>query len=90
MPFFEVQVKLQNEINLRKKAESLAAAAQEKATLLEGQLPCLSETADGEKKLLHNKLSQLKKDFELSISQKSADVRILIWISSPIIEKRTN
>ncbi|XP_020230705.1 mitotic spindle checkpoint protein MAD1 [Cajanus cajan] len=70
----ELQVKLQNETNLRIKAESHAASAEEKATSLEGKLGHLSEGTEREKKRLHDELSLLKSDSKLSISRISANL----------------
>lgn len=61
-------------MNLRKKAESSAASAEEKATVLEGKLAQLSQSIEREKKRLHNELAQLKGESKLSISRISADV----------------
>ncbi|GLU06056.1 hypothetical protein SLE2022_231200 [Rubroshorea leprosula] len=70
----ELEAKLQNEMNLRKKAESSAVSAGEKATLLEGKFGQLSESSEREKKRLHNELAQLKSESKLSISRISADL----------------
>ncbi|XP_021298345.1 mitotic spindle checkpoint protein MAD1 isoform X1 [Herrania umbratica] len=70
----ELQKKLQNEMNLRKKAESSAASAEEKATVLEGKLSQLSQSIEREKKRLHNELAQLKGESKLSVSRISADL----------------
>ncbi|XWS16638.1 hypothetical protein CRYUN_Cryun34aG0108000 [Craigia yunnanensis] len=70
----ELQGKLQNEINLRKRAESSAASAEEKATGLEGKLTQLSQSIEREKKRLHNELAQLKGESKLSVSRISADL----------------
>lgn len=70
----ELEAKLQNEMNLRKKADSLAASAEDKATLLEGKLGHLSESIEREKKRLHNELAQLKSESKLSISRISVDL----------------
>lgn len=68
------QVKLQNEMNLRMKAESSAALAEEKASSLEGKLSHLSESTEREKKRLHKDLAHLKKESELSVARITADV----------------
>lgn len=73
---FVVQLKLQNEMNLRKNAESLAASAEDKASLLEGKSSCLAEGTERENKNLRNELVQLQRESKLSISRISADVRI--------------
>ncbi|XVF23150.1 hypothetical protein REPUB_Repub13aG0012800 [Reevesia pubescens] len=70
----ELQGKLQNEMNLRKKAESFAASAEEKATVLEAKLTQLSQSIEREKKRLHNELAQLKGESKLSVSRISADL----------------
>ncbi|KAG2406974.1 Mitotic spindle checkpoint protein [Vigna angularis] len=70
----ELQVKLQNEMNLRKKAESQASSAEEKTTSLEGKLGHLAESIEREKKRLHDEQSQLKSDSKLSISRISANL----------------
>ncbi|XWS11565.1 hypothetical protein CRYUN_Cryun37aG0008900 [Craigia yunnanensis] len=70
----ELQGKLQNEMNLRKKAESSAASADEKATGFEGKLTQLSQSIEREKKRLHNELAQLKGESKLSVSRISADL----------------
>ncbi|QCD79712.1 mitotic spindle assembly checkpoint protein MAD1 [Vigna unguiculata] len=70
----ELQVKLQNEMNLRKTAESHASSAEEKMTSLEGKLGHLAESIEREKKRLHDEHSQLKSDSKLSISRISANL----------------
>ncbi|XP_045817627.1 mitotic spindle checkpoint protein MAD1-like isoform X1 [Trifolium pratense] len=70
----ELQVKLQNETNLRIKAESCAASAEEKATSLEGKLSHLSGTIEREKKRLQEDHSQLKRDSKFSISRITANL----------------
>lgn len=61
-------------MNLRKKAESSAAAAEEKANLLGGKLSQLSESTEREKRRLHDELMQIKRESKLSTSRLSADV----------------
>lgn len=61
-------------MNLRKKAESSAASAEEKAADLEGKLTQSSQSIEREKKLHQNELAQLKGESELSISRINADV----------------
>lgn len=73
---FVIQLKLQKETNLRKNTESLAASAEEKASLLEGKLSCLAEGTERGNKSLRNELVQLQRESKLSISRISADVRI--------------
>ncbi|KAJ1400411.1 Spindle assembly checkpoint component Mad1 [Sesbania bispinosa] len=70
----ELEVKLQNEMNVRLKAESRAASAEEKATSLERKLGNLSESIEREKKRLHDEHSQLKRDSKLSISRITANL----------------
>ncbi|KAG7533624.1 Spindle assembly checkpoint component Mad1 [Arabidopsis thaliana x Arabidopsis arenosa] len=70
----ELEVKLQNEMNLRKKAESSAATAEEKAKLLEDKLTQLSGSVDREKKRLNNDIAQLGKEAKLSVSRVGADL----------------
>ncbi|PPR97804.1 hypothetical protein GOBAR_AA22862 [Gossypium barbadense] len=70
----ELKGKLQNELNLRKKAESSAASAEEKAADIEGKLTQFSQSIEREKKQLQNELSQLKGESKLSISRISADL----------------
>ncbi|EOA12975.1 hypothetical protein CARUB_v10025964mg [Capsella rubella] len=70
----ELEVKHQNEMNLRKKAESSAATAEEKAKLLEDKLTQLSGSVDREKKRLNNDIAQLGKEAKLSVSRIGADL----------------
>ncbi|KAK7263774.1 hypothetical protein RJT34_31371 [Clitoria ternatea] len=70
----ELQVKLQNEVNLRIKAESNAASAEERATSLERKLGHLSESIEREKTRLHDEHSQQKRDSKLSISRITANL----------------
>ncbi|PPE02797.1 hypothetical protein GOBAR_DD00166 [Gossypium barbadense] len=70
----ELKGKLQNELNLRKKAESSAASAEEKAADVEGKLTQFSQRIEREKKQLQNELAQLKGESKLSISRISADL----------------
>ncbi|KAL1198564.1 Mitotic spindle checkpoint protein MAD1 [Cardamine amara subsp. amara] len=72
--FHELEVKLQSEMNLRKKAESSAATAEEKAKLLEDKLSQLSGSVDREKKRLNNDIAQLGKEAKLSVSRIGADL----------------
>lgn len=65
-------------MNLRMKAESSAASAKEKASLLEGKLSHLSESIEREKKRLNDELAQLKRESKLSVSRISADVSMRI------------
>uniref|UniRef100_A0A2N9HRE5 Uncharacterized protein n=1 Tax=Fagus sylvatica TaxID=28930 RepID=A0A2N9HRE5_FAGSY len=70
----ELEVKLHNEMNLRLKAESLVASAEEKASVLERKLSHVSESIEKEKKRLHNEIEHLKRESKLSVSRLSADV----------------
>ncbi|ESQ43676.1 hypothetical protein EUTSA_v10012797mg [Eutrema salsugineum] len=70
----ELEVKLQNETNLRKKAESSAATAEEKAKLLEEKLSQVSGSVDREKKRLNNDIAHLSKEAKLSVSRIGADL----------------
>lgn len=70
----DFQVKLQNEINLRTKAETSAASAEEKASVLEGKLSHLSESIEREKRHLNNDLAHIKKESKLSAARINADV----------------
>ncbi|CAB4298385.1 unnamed protein product [Prunus armeniaca] len=72
--YSELEVKLQNEMNLRMKAESSAALAEGKVSSLEGKLSHLSESIEREKKRLHNDLAHLKKESELSVARITADL----------------
>ncbi|GKV46714.1 hypothetical protein SLEP1_g53688 [Rubroshorea leprosula] len=68
------QLKLQNEMNLREKAESSAESADGKATLLERKLSQLSESIEREKRHLSDELAQTKSESKLSISRINADL----------------
>ncbi|MED6205685.1 coiled-coil domain-containing protein mad1 [Stylosanthes scabra] len=70
----ELEVKVQNEMDIRTKAESRAASAEEKAKSLEGKLSHLSESADKEKQRLNNELTQLKRDSKFSVSKITANL----------------
>lgn len=63
-------------MNLRKKAESLVASAEENASLSDGKLIQLSESSEREKSRLQRDVGQLKKDSKLAVSRISADVSI--------------
>lgn len=63
-------------MNLRKKAESLVASAEEKASLSDGKLIQLSESIEREKSRLQRDVGQLKKDSKFAVSRISADVSI--------------
>ncbi|CAN8253559.1 unnamed protein product [Cochlearia groenlandica] len=70
----ELEVKLQNEMNHRKKAESSSATAEEKAKLLEEKLSQLSGSLEREKKRLNNDIAHLSKEAKLSVSRIGADL----------------
>lgn len=70
----ELEVKFQNEVNLRTKAEASAALAEEKSRMLEGKLNNVSESIQREKSRLQNELVQLKSESKLSVSRISADL----------------
>ncbi|KAI3445547.1 hypothetical protein Pfo_002212 [Paulownia fortunei] len=72
--FSELEVRFRNEMDLRKKAESLAAKAEEKASLVEEKLSTLSESIDREKSRLQNDLVQMRSESKLSVSRISADL----------------
>lgn len=67
--YSELEVKFQNEMNLRKKAEMSAAAAEEKASLLERKLNSVSESIEREKSRLRNELEQLKSESKFSVTK---------------------
>ncbi|KAL9388194.1 hypothetical protein Peur_021318 [Populus x canadensis] len=69
-----LEVKLENEKNLRQKAESSAASAEEKASVLEGKLSHLSESVEREKKRLNTELAQLNRESKHSVSRIRADL----------------
>ncbi|WCJ18702.1 mitotic checkpoint family protein [Euphorbia peplus] len=70
----KLEANLANEKNLRRKAESSAASAEEKASELEGKLAYLSETSGREKKHLNSELAHLQRDSKLSLSRITADL----------------
>lgn len=70
----ELEVKLQSEMNLRMKAESSAASAEEEVGVLKGKQSQLSESREREKKRLNSELEQLKRDSKLSVTRISADL----------------
>uniref|UniRef100_A0A5B7BXX2 Putative mitotic spindle checkpoint protein MAD1 n=1 Tax=Davidia involucrata TaxID=16924 RepID=A0A5B7BXX2_DAVIN len=72
--YSELEVKHKNEMNLRKKAETSAASAEEKASLFEGKLNHLSGSIEREKERLHYELVHLKRESKLSVSRISADL----------------
>ncbi|KAL5555051.1 hypothetical protein UlMin_037287 [Ulmus minor] len=72
--YSELEVKLQSEMNLRMKAESSAASAEEEAGVLNGKLSRLSESIEREKSRLTGELEQLQRESKLSVSRISADL----------------
>ncbi|XP_060167549.1 mitotic spindle checkpoint protein MAD1 isoform X1 [Lycium barbarum] len=70
----ELEMKFQHEMNLRKKAETSAAAAEEKASLLERKLNSVSESIEREKSRLRNELEQLKSESKFSITKISKNL----------------
>ncbi|CAK9326854.1 unnamed protein product [Citrullus colocynthis] len=78
----ELEVKLQNESNLRMKAESSIALSEEKARLLEDKLNHLSESIERERKRLHSELAQLKGESKLSVSRINADLEKMVCRAS--------
>ncbi|KAM4126170.1 hypothetical protein ACJW30_01G369200 [Castanea mollissima] len=70
----DLEVKLHNEMNLRLKAESSVASAEEKTSVLERKLNHISESIEREKKRLHNEIEQLQRESKLSVSRISADL----------------
>ena len=61
-------------MNLRMKAESSAASAEEEVGILKRKLSHLSESIERERKRLSSELEQLKRESKLSVSRISADV----------------
>ncbi|WOG82537.1 hypothetical protein DCAR_0101702 [Daucus carota subsp. sativus] len=72
--YSELEGKLENELNLRKKAETLAASAEEKARLLERQLSSLTESTEREKSRLQKEVIQMEREAKLSVSRISANM----------------
>ncbi|CAI0437654.1 unnamed protein product [Linum tenue] len=70
----KLQAKLENEQNLRKKAESTAAAAEDKAKELEAKLGHISKSIEKEKKRFNNELAQLNRDSKFSITKITVDL----------------
>ncbi|KAL9390745.1 hypothetical protein Peur_014665 [Populus x canadensis] len=70
----KLEVNLENEKNLRQKAEYSAASAEEKASVLEGKLSYLSESIEREKKRPNNELEQMNREPERSVSRISAEL----------------
>ncbi|XP_050378402.1 LOW QUALITY PROTEIN: mitotic spindle checkpoint protein MAD1 [Argentina anserina] len=72
--YTEIEVKLQSEINLRTKAETSTASAEEKASVLEGKLSHLSESIEREKGNLNNDLAHIRRESNLSAARITADL----------------
>ncbi|CAH9082229.1 unnamed protein product [Cuscuta europaea] len=72
--YSELELKFQHEKNLRAKAESAAAAAEEKASLNERKFINLSENVERERKRLRNELELLKTESTFSISSLSKNL----------------
>ncbi|XP_057785397.1 mitotic spindle checkpoint protein MAD1 isoform X2 [Salvia miltiorrhiza] len=72
--FNELEIKFQNEMGLRKNAESSAAKAEERAQILEEKLNTVSESIDREKGRIQNELVQMRSDTKLSVARISADL----------------
>ncbi|KAL6517819.1 hypothetical protein OROMI_033520 [Orobanche minor] len=72
--FSDLEVKFLKEMDLRKKADLLAAKAEEKASLAEENLRTLSESISREKSRLQNDLVHLRNESKLSVSRTSADL----------------
>ncbi|KAJ8529720.1 hypothetical protein K7X08_036555 [Anisodus acutangulus] len=75
--YSELEVKFQHEMNLRKKAETSAAAAEEKASLLERKLSSVSESIERERSHLGNELEQLKSESKFSVTKISKNLEII-------------
>ncbi|KAH7685202.1 Spindle assembly checkpoint component Mad1 protein [Dioscorea alata] len=65
----ELEVQLKKEVELRKKAESIATSANERVLELEGKLTRLSESTGREKAHMEKELSYLQDESEFSISR---------------------
>uniref|UniRef100_A0A2P2JKR9 Spindle assembly checkpoint component mad1 n=1 Tax=Rhizophora mucronata TaxID=61149 RepID=A0A2P2JKR9_RHIMU len=72
--YSKLEVKLENEKNLHRKAESFAASAETKASELEKKLSHLSESIERERRRLNNELAQLKTESKFSVSRIRADL----------------
>ncbi|XP_009791238.1 mitotic spindle checkpoint protein MAD1 [Nicotiana tabacum] len=72
--YSELEGKFQHEMNLRKKAETSAAASEEKASLLERKLSSVSESIEREKSRLQNDLEQLKSESKFSVTKISKNL----------------
>ncbi|KAK6945547.1 Spindle assembly checkpoint component Mad1, partial [Dillenia turbinata] len=70
----ELELKFQQEMNLRKNAESSVASSEEKARLLERKLNDISESIEREKRRLGDELEHLKRESKLSVSRINADL----------------
>nr|XP_016500350.1 PREDICTED: mitotic spindle checkpoint protein MAD1-like isoform X1 [Nicotiana tabacum] len=72
--YSELEGKFQHDMNLRKKAETSAAASEEKASLLERKLSSVSESIEREKSRLQNDLEQLKSESKFSVTKISKNL----------------
>ncbi|CAH9081670.1 unnamed protein product [Cuscuta epithymum] len=72
--YSDLELKFQHEKNLRAKAESAAASAEEKASLSERKFINLSENVENERKRLRNELEVLKTESTFSISRLSKNL----------------
>ncbi|XP_058089997.1 mitotic spindle checkpoint protein MAD1 isoform X2 [Magnolia sinica] len=70
----ELEVQLKKEMDLRRNAESSAAAAKENATLLEEKLRRVSESMEREKNSLRNELVHVQNESKLSVSRMNANL----------------
>ncbi|KAL3620767.1 hypothetical protein CASFOL_035679 [Castilleja foliolosa] len=70
----ELEMKFRNEMDHRKKAESLAAKAEETARLAEENIRSLSESITREKNRLQSDLVHMRSESKLSVSRITADL----------------
>ncbi|KAB5574498.1 hypothetical protein DKX38_001692 [Salix brachista] len=83
------EVTLENEKNLLQKAESSAASAEEKASVLEGKLSHLSESIEREKKCFNNELEQMNREPEHSVSRIRAELEKMECCRARHVEKES-
>ncbi|XP_024023565.1 mitotic spindle checkpoint protein MAD1 isoform X2 [Morus notabilis] len=72
--YSKLEVKLQSEMNLRMKAESSAASAEEDVGILKEKLSHLSESTGRGRRCLESEIEQLKGDSKLSATRISAEL----------------
>lgn len=72
--YSKLEVKLQSEMNLRMKAESSAASAEEEVGILKEKLSRLSESTGRGRSCLDSEIEQLKRDSKLSATRISAEL----------------